>query len=85
MPTNEGTCGSLEQGLSSLHPGIWLGQCLGGGGRVSLPFQQALCGAGIAGVVQHWLTQRALHCICGPFWVTAGKAYSQLDMNYALL
>ena len=65
------TSGPLKQRLASLHPGIWLDQSLGSGGGISLAFQQTLRGAGIAGGAQHGLCQRALHGICGTFWVTA--------------
>ena len=46
------TCSSLEQGFASLHPRVWFGDSLYGGSSFCLPFQQALCGAGIASVVQ---------------------------------
>lgn len=71
------TCSSLEQGFASLHPCVWFGDSLYGGSSFCLPFQQALCGAGIASVVQHGLTQGALQGICSTFWVTAHMSTHQ--------
>lgn len=76
------TCSPLEQGLASLHPCIRLGAldlCSSSG--ISLDLQQSLCGAGIAGVVQHWLRQGALHGICDAFRVTAYKTVCGSDHN----
>lgn len=78
----EFTCSPLEQGLASLHPCIRLGAldlCSSSG--ISLDLQQSLCGAGIAGVVQHWLCQGALHGICNAFRVTAYKTVCGSDHN----